>query len=62
MDFHSPVPFDQVQIVIVPGAGSDFLADNFATTALPNSIPEPASLSILGMLVLATAASLRKHA
>lgn len=49
LTFTSGVPFNQVQIVILPGAGSDFLADNFnVTTYDAPGIPEPASLGLAG--------------
>jgi hypothetical protein len=44
LTFTSAVPFNNVNIVILPGAGSDFLADNFLATTTDAGIPEPGSL------------------
>ena len=48
--------FNLVDVVILPGAGSDFLADNFTVDALaPTAIPEPATLVLLAVGAVAIA-------
>jgi hypothetical protein len=45
-----------VEIVILPGAGSDFLADNFTVTpSSATGVPEPAGLAIVAIVILAFA-------
>ncbi|HZT31483.1 MAG TPA: PEP-CTERM sorting domain-containing protein [Bryobacteraceae bacterium] len=64
LTFQSNAAFNLVEVVILPGAGSDFLADNFQATTFSDgggTIPEPATAAYLGLGFVALAGLARRR-